>query len=95
MPGGKRKKNKNDKKCNEKQKHFSLFIFSVDGVLDKYSQVLFKQFSQLIAKKLEQQVPHVHTTIKGKIVIAVAQSYLRMLCVDRLPGTLQERDPNW
>ena len=48
-----REKEKKDEHCHEKWKYFSLFVLSVDGILGKEAQVLLKQLSRLMAKKLE------------------------------------------
>ena len=70
-----------------------LSLFSVNEMMVKWSQVILATLSRLIAAKMEEPILHVEGWINGRIAIAVARSYSRMLCGDWVPNPLQTRYP--
>ena len=47
------------------EKHFSMFVISVDRMLGKEDQVLLEQLSQIMPEKMEEPVSHVSRWING------------------------------
>ena len=53
------KKYKHGNHCHYQQKHFSMFIISVDGMLGRESLVLLANLSRLMAVKMDESILHV------------------------------------
>ena len=45
------KKDKHNKHCHTQRKHFSTFVFSVDGILGREALVVLSQLSRFMADK--------------------------------------------
>ena len=89
------KKDKHVKHCHNRQKHFSPFFLSVDGMLGREALVILSQLSRFMEKKREEPLSQVWRWVNGRIVIAVARSYSQMIHGARLPSPLREREPGW
>ena len=89
------KKDKHGNHCHKQQKHFSPFVLSVDGMLGKEALIVLTNLIRLMAKKLEEPLSHVCGWVNGRIIIAVARSYSRMIRGDRLPSPLWDQEPDW
>ena len=74
---------------------FSLFVLSVDGMLGREALVVILQLIRLMEEKRQEPLLQVQGWVNGQIKIAVARSYSRMICRDRLPSPLQERYLGW
>ena len=48
-----------------------------------------------MAAKMEEPISHVHGWVIGRIAIAVARSYSRMISEARLPSPLRDMEPDW
>ena len=53
------------------------------------------QFSLIMAAKLDESIFHIRGWINGKIAIAVARSYSRIIFRARLPNPLRDRELDW
>ena len=91
----KMKKDKQSKNCHNQRKHFSLFVIYVDGIIGKEALVVLSNLSRLMAVKTDETIPHVRGWINGRISIAVARSYSKMIHRDRLHSTLRDQYPDW
>ena len=87
----KEKKDKNGKHCHEQHKRFYPFVLLVDGMLGKEALVVLTNLSRLMVEKLEEPISHVRGWVNGRIAVAVARSYSRMIHGDRLPSPLRGR----
>ena len=60
-------------------------------------EVLFvlSDFSQIIAKKIEEAISNLREWVNGRIAIIVARLYSHKIRGDILPSTLQEQNPDW
>ena len=76
------------------QKHFSSFVLLVDEMMGKEAQVVLVTFSQIMAVKMDGPILH-KGWIDGRIAIAIARSYSRVIHQYRLPITLQTQEPDW
>ena len=72
-----------------------MFVLSVDGMLGKEALVILANFSQIMASKMYEPIPHVHGYIKGQILIDVAKSYSQMIRGARLTNLLRDRKSEW
>ena len=89
------KKDKHGKHCHDQRKHFSPFVFSVDGMLGREALVVLSQLSQFMAAKRAEPLSQVRAWIKGRIAIAIARSYSQMIRGAQLSSPLWEREPDW
>ena len=89
------KKEKHGKLYHDERKLFSPFVLSADGILGREALVVLSQLIRFMAEKREESLLKVGGWIKGRIKIAVARSYSRMIRGYRLPSLLWERDPGW
>ena len=71
----------------------SPFVLSVDGMLGKEAPVVLVNLSRLMAEKLKEPISHVCGWFNGRIAIAIARSYSRMIRGVCLPSTLWYREP--
>ena len=67
----------------------SLFVLSFDGTLGKESQVVLANLSQILAAKMEEPISHVKGWSNGRITIAFARPYSRMIRRARVPIPLR------
>ena len=85
------KKDKHGKHCHDQRKRFLSFVLSVKGILGREALVILSQLSRFMSDKREEPPLQVWRWVNGRIAIAVARSYSRMICRDRLPSPLRER----
>ena len=64
-------------------------------MLKREDLVILSNLSQLMAEKLKVPISHVCGWVKGRITIAIANSYSCMIHGDFLPSPLWDRDPDW
>ena len=76
------KKYKHGKQFHEQQKHFFLFVISVDGMLEKEYLFILTRLSQFMVEKMYKPILHVRGWINGRIAIAFATSYSCMIRED-------------
>ena len=62
---------------------------SVDGMMGKEAQVLLATLSQPVPAKMEEHILQVKDCDNGRIIIAAARSYSRVLCGAQVPSLLQ------
>ena len=84
---------KHGRHFHKQQKHFSLFVLSVDGLLGKEAQVVLSTLSQLVAAKTEEPILHVKGWVNGRVTNVLAGSYYKMLGGSRVPINLLTREP--
>ena len=82
------KKDNHSKHCHDQQKHYSLFVISVEIMLEKEALVLISQLSQVMAEKREEPFSQVWGSLNGRITIAVEGYYSRMICRVRVTSPL-------
>ena len=70
----------------------SLFVLSVNGMIVIEALVVLRNFSQLIATKIEETLSQVHGWVNGNITIAVVRSNYRRICGASIPPPLQDRE---
>ena len=73
------KKYKHGKQLHEQQKHFFLFVISVDGMLEKEYLFILTRLSQFMVEKMYKPILHVRGWINGRTAIAFATSYSCMI----------------
>ena len=56
---------------------------------------MLSQLIQIMVEKMEEPLSQVRKWVNGRIAIAVARSYSRMIRGARLPSPLWEWDPGW
>ena len=86
---------KHGKHLHNQQRHFSLFVISIDGILGRETLVLLTNLIWLMAEKTDNPILHVCGCINGPIEISVERSYSRIIRGTRLPGPLRDREPDW
>ena len=91
----KQKKDNHGKHCHDQQTHFSLFVFSVDGMLGKEAQVVITSLSWLTAPKMDKPILHMRGLINGNIAIIDARSYSHMIRGARMYIPLRDWGPDW
>ena len=69
----------------------SLFSLSVYGMRRKEALVVLTSFSRLMAKKIEEPLSHIRGWVNGRIVIAIARLYYRIICGVNLPSPLRDQ----
>ena len=79
------KKDKHGKHCQDQRKHFLSFVLSVDGMIGREVLVVLSQLIQAMADKRKEHPSQVRGWVNGRIAIAVASSYSRMIRGARLP----------
>ena len=88
-------KDKHSEHCHKQWKYFPQFVIYVDGMIGKESLVILTNLIRLMAEKMDEPISHVHVWINGRSEIAAARSYSQIICGDRLPSPLRDRDPDW
>ena len=88
-------KDKHGKHCQEKRKHFSLFVLSADGMLRREALAIIQDFSWLMVAKMDEPILHLRGWITDWIKITIVRSYSCMIRRTRLPNFLQELDQDW
>ena len=69
----------------------SLFVLPVYGILGKGVLVVLTNYSQLTATQLKETLSQVRCLVNGRIAIAFARLYSRMIRGSCIPSPLRDR----
>ena len=64
-------------------------------MMGKEAQALLVTLSQLMSSKIDEPILNVKGQVNGRIAIAVARLYSRVLRGSRVPSTMRTREPDW
>ena len=67
----------------------------MDGILAREALVVISQLSRVMSDKREEPLLQVRGWLNGRIEIAIAMSYSRMIFRARLSSPLREQEPDW
>ena len=81
--------------CNDQQKHFSLFVLSVDVMISMEALAIITPLIPNISEEREEPLSYVWGWINDLIAIAVVRSYPRIIRGAQHPIPLQYREPDW
>ena len=73
----------------------SPFVLSVGGIIGREALVVLSQLIRFMVEKQEEPLSQVRDWVNGRMAIAVARSYSRMIRRAQLPSPLQEEEPDW
>ena len=68
------KKDEHGKHFQDKRKHVSPFVISVDGMIGRKALVVLANLSRLMTVKMDEPISHVKVCINSLISIAVPRS---------------------
>jgi hypothetical protein len=90
------KKKKYLEPCLKQRWHFTPFVVSTDGILDKEAKTLLKHLSALLSEKWEKPYSEVCGYVNAQISIAIVQATHLCLRGSRNPTShMSNRHPQW
>ena len=93
LPGWEKlNKDNNGKACYDQRRNWSQFLLSVGAMTGKEALVPLSTLSRVMAKKMDEIISHVTGWVNGRIAVAAARSYCRVLHRARSPSPLWNRE---
>ena len=90
------KKTKLLRACLDQRRHFTPFVFSVDGLLGKEARTLLKKLSTMLSDKWNKPYSQVCGYVNARMSIAIVRATHLCLRGSRIPTSqMSNRRPQW